>query len=338
VEGAQPSSFAGLDQVNAVVASGMGPGTYSLWIVENGVASNTVQFDLLARTAPPTNGACLGHVSIVRVPGQTGEQFAGTVSLAYPAQAGGVTVLLQGGDDAVTVPASVTIPEGQTSGNFAFALSGPHTASPIAVTASLNGGTLTGTFNEGDPCVNRVWLSTAGIVSGQSLSGTVAVTDPAPASGTSVSLMSSDPSVELMSPTVMIPAGRMSADFMVMTAQSLTPNRATIIAQGSCGGSATGLNVVVAPCVSSVSVSASSVAGGGSVTATLTMSAPVLSGGLTVNLKSSDPSVQVPASLIVPEGQVSVTFGVKTTAGVKAVAAVTAYMNCGSAAAVITVQ
>jgi hypothetical protein len=49
--------------------------------------------------------------------------------------------------------------------------------------------------------------------------------------------------------------------------------------------------------------------------------------------------VQIPAQILVSEGQTSVDFPVTTTAALsKTMASVTAYMNCGSASALLAVN
>ena len=65
--------------------------------------------------------------------------------------------------------------------------------------------------------------------------------------------------------------------------------------------------------LSSLTLSASAVTGGNSVTGTVTLSAAAPAGGTTVTLQSSSGVAQVPSSVTVPAGQTSATFTVGTS-------------------------
>jgi hypothetical protein len=325
----------GLDQVNIVLPSTLRSGTVRLRLIVNGLASNEVQFDLAPRTAAAASSACLGDVSISRSMAPGG-QFQGTVSLAYPS-AGEVTVNLSA-DGGVTVPATVTVPAGKTSMTFPVAI-GANAPSVFNVNASLNGVAHSAEFRQGPACVNGMGLSSEGIVAGYGLKGTVMLSDPAPAGGLQVDLLATNPIVSV-SPSVTIPAGQLSAQFDVTTATAVAPSKALITAAGKCGGTSSALNLVIVPCVSGVSLAQSTVAGGGRFTGTVKLNAPALSGGVLVNLASSDPSVTVDSQVQIPEGQTTGTFNVTAGAvNAKTVTSVTATVsNCGSAAAALTLM
>jgi uncharacterized protein (TIGR03437 family) len=327
--------FMGLDQVNIVLPSTLRSGTVRLRLIVNGLASNEVQFDLAPRTAAAASSACLGDVSISRSMAPGG-QFQGTVSLAYPS-AGEVTVNLSA-DGGVTVPATVTVPAGKTSMTFPVAI-GANAPSVFNVNASLNGVAHSAEFRQGPACVNGMGLSSEGIVAGYGLKGTVMLSDPAPAEGLQVELLATNPIVSV-SPSVTIPAGQLSAQFDVTTATAVAPSKALITAAGKCGGTSSALNLVIVPCVSGVSLAQSTVAGGGRFTGTVKLNAPALSGGVLVNLASSDPSVTVDSQVQIPEGQTTGTFNVTAGAvNAKTVTSVTATVsNCGSAAAALTLM
>jgi hypothetical protein len=82
----------------------------------------------------------------------------------------------------------------------------------------------------------------------------------------------------------------------------------------------------VGPSLSSVSVDASSVVGGGSATGTVFLSAAAPPGGAVVTLVADSPAVTVPASVTVPADAVAVTFPVTT----RSVTAPTAVSITGS--------
>jgi uncharacterized protein (TIGR03437 family) len=320
--------YAGLDQVNFTLPSDLHPGTVRVRLVVNGVSSNETQFDVTTSIAAPGSGACLGSVVVARATSPSAAPYQGMVTLAYPAMEGGVTVNLLG-EDGITVPATVNIPSGQRSATFPISAS---TGRMVRVAAVLNGDARLGSFDgTGAACVNGLSLSSDGIVAGNSLRGTVMLTDPAPAGGATVNLASNSPLVSL-SQSVNVAAGQMSAPFDISTAAVVVPSRATLIAAGSCGGTATGLNLVLMPCVSGVSLSTASIAGGGKITGTVKLTAPALAGGVLVNLATNSPSVTSDTSVRVEEGQTTATFTLNANAvSARTLAAITASVaNCGS--------
>jgi len=326
--------FSGLDQVNFTLPAGLHPGTVLIRLVVNGVTSNETQFDV-ANSSLSVSGACVGNVVIARATSPSAAPYQGTVSLAFPAMDGGVTVNLLA-DDGITVPATVTIPGGQTSATFPVSAAAGRM---VRVAAVLNGESKFGTFDpNGAACVNGLSLSSEGIVAGNNLRGTVMLTDPA-TSDTTVNLMSNS-SLVSVGQSVTVPAGRTSAPFDVTTAATVMPTRATLIAAGGCGGTVTGLNLVLMPCVSGVSLSTASVAGGGKITGTVKLTAPALAGGVMVNLSTNSQSVSSDTSVQIPEGQTSGTFTVNASAvSQRNLAAITATVaNCGSVSTTLTLM
>ncbi|HEV2471867.1 MAG TPA: hypothetical protein VGS41_04335, partial [Chthonomonadales bacterium] len=92
------------------------------------------------------------------------------------------------------------------------------------------------------------------------------------------------------------------------------------------------------PSLASLVISPTTVAGGASATATLTLSQPAPAGGIVISLFTSDPSAYVPEAIAIPAGQSSVAIGVGTT-GVSSdtLVTVTAKYNNGSVNASLTV-
>ena len=146
-----------------------------------------------------------------------------------------------------------------------------------------------------------VSLETEGVVVGMGARGAVTLTDPAPAGGMPVDLVT-DSSLVQVPRSVMVPAGRVSATFDLSTAATTNPAKAGIIASGSCGGSSTVLSLVSTPCISAVTLSAPSLTGAGILAATVKLNAPALAGGVLVNLTSSDPAARVDGQVRVLEG------------------------------------
>ena len=81
-----------------------------------------------------------------------------------------------------------------------------------------------------------------------------------------------------------------------------------------CVGTHTGMYCLDSIHIASFSISPTTLLGGASTTGTITLSAPAPSGGLAITFTESSTVAGLPASVIVPAGQTSVTFPITTTA------------------------
>jgi hypothetical protein len=160
--------------------------------------------------------------------------------------------------------------------------------------------------------VSGVTLNAASVAAGSSGQGTVSLTAAAPTGGAGISLSSSNPAVATVETPVMIQAGSSTVTFSVA---GVAAGTATITASlnGSSSQSST-LTVTARPvALSSISLGASSVVGGDSVTGTVALTAAAPAGGAVVSLSGGDP-VSVPASVTVPAGSATATFTISTRA------------------------
>jgi len=178
-------------------------GTGTCTVTMNGNQIVAAIFNLQGATVTLT-GVTLSTGSLVG-----GTPATGTVTLSGPAGSGGVSVALQSNTPSVAVPASVTVPVGQTSANFAISTSAVSVQTTATISASLNGtvktatltltpvpagggpltGTWTGTWTDTEPapqssCVLTTTLTWKLTQSGSTVTGTysVLVTAGAPAS------------------------------------------------------------------------------------------------------------------------------------------------------------
>src|SRR4051794_28463461 len=83
--------------------------------------------------------------------------------------------------------------------------------------------------------------------------------------------------------------------------------------------------------MSSVGVAADPVYAGSSTTGTVGIDGAAPAGGQPVSLGSTDPSVSAPASVVVPAGQTSTSFGVNTTPGVAATSTLSGSIDTSTA-------
>ena len=230
-----------------------------------------------------------------------GRSISGTLTLAGAAPQGGVTVALSSDDNAIVSvnPVSVVIAEGATSASFDISGTGSGNTSSNAMAEGYQQATAaiyatTALISLGEP-----GNLAPGMVSSLALS----LSEPAPAGGVQVALSSSNDDVVAVTSSVFIAEGQTTA----ATNPQLTADQlgsATIFASADhYGPDERELNVTLTMNFTPANISVVATL---SKTAFLNLSAPAPSGGLTVNLSSSDSNIaSVPASVLVPEGQLS---------------------------------
>jgi len=163
-------------------------------------------------------------------------------------------------------------------------------------------------------------LNPTSVTGGNSSTGTVTLSGPAPAGGAQVTLSSSNTTVARVPSSVTVGAGATSATFTVTTSDVATSTTVTISAAYGGVTKTASLTVTPAPppppTLSSLTLNPSSVIGGAqSSTGRVTLSSPAPAGGVTVMLSSSNPGVaSVPSSVVVPAGATTATFTVRTSA------------------------
>ncbi len=163
----------------------------------------------------------------------------------------------------------------------------------------------------GPPALLSISASPNIVTGGNSATGTVTLTAPAPAGGISVVLASTISAISVPA-SMTVPANQSSASFSIST----TPVSATTA--GSLSASYTGITksttvTVTPPTLASLSVSPGTVVGGTNVTGTVTLSAPAPAGGALVTLRSSKPAIATPPSSVpIPAGTTSATFPITT--------------------------
>jgi len=156
----------------------------------------------------------------------------------------------------------------------------------------------------------------------------------APSGGTVVTTASSNQSVMPVPSSVTVPAGGTvgQVDF---TAGNVTTSTQAIFT-ATLGSSSMSVTIIVnpdpAPALGSVNLFPAEVTGGGSVTVQPDLTGPAPSGGATVTLSSSNPSLApVPASVVIPAGSQVVSVSITTgTVTAVTVATITATLPSGS--------
>ena len=168
------------------------------------------------------------------------------------------------------------------------------------------------------PILYGMSLSNESVVGGTSVNATVTLQSAAPAGGTTVRLVSSDPNIVRPPATVFIPAGATDVDFTIPTSAVSVATRVVIETGTDVDGyraPQTWLAVTPPgspappPSLSSLTLSSSTVLSGGTVTGTLRLTSPAPAGGAVVRLQGSmEGQVIVPQSVTIPAGSISATF------------------------------
>lgn len=230
-----------------------------------------------------------------------GANATGTVRLHLAAPPGGKVVALESDDPVLSVPPSVTVQAGQTAANFVIGTSGVGESSSGRITATLDAKTRTTDLIVHPASLHAVAFTGAYTIAGSAVTGTVSLNGQAPLGGLTVQLQSTDSVKLVVDETVFIPAGASSAPFAGQTFEGATGNVQIVATQGLNSRMAT-LNFTTVT-ISGLSLSATSVRGGGSVRATVTLSANAPPGGLEVVVAStSDVARPAPTVLVIRQG------------------------------------
>ncbi|MBZ5557596.1 MAG: hypothetical protein LAO77_10025 [Acidobacteriia bacterium] len=226
----------------------------------------------------------------------------------------------------VALPFPVTTPIALTSTNPAvivpanvlgFSAGGTYTATVLpvpelttgVVTATANGSSFSTTISVSpspQPTIQSVAIPF--VSTGQTFTGTIALSGPALLGGATLSLVSSAPAVAAVPATITIPFGASSATFTGVAGPVAGPTTVTITA--SFNGATTAGTLTVIPkilAITGYTLSPYSAIGPGIVTTgTITLNQPAPAGGVTIALSASDlKPAKFPSSVTFAQGQIS---------------------------------
>ncbi|WP_162179802.1 hypothetical protein [Bryobacter aggregatus] len=282
-------------------------------------SANAASASLTINAATAGQGTISG-ISLLPATVASGGSAAGTVSLGSPAPAGGILVTLASDNPAATLPGSLLIPAGASSGTFTVATTAVGATASVTITASstnsLSAALTINAATAGQGALSGISLAPATVASGGASTATVTLAAPAPTGGILVTLASSNAAATVPG-TLVIAAGASSGTFAVSTTAVSTATTLSITATSANSVSASlTINAATAGqgTLSGVSLSPSTVASGASSTGTVSLGSPAPAGGILVTLSSSNPAATVPASLVIPAGSSTGSFAVATTA------------------------
>jgi IPT/TIG domain-containing protein len=170
-------------------------------------------------TPPPDNFVSEFTIPSPRTAG--GNLVTATVTLDAPAGAGGAEILLESSNESVaTVPASVTIPEGETTATFDIDTDAVVEVADVTIRATYNDviqRVLLGVLPTGTTPALVSMTTPFEVIGSIDMVGTVTISEPAPAGGLTITLEGSHPRYCSVPESVTIPEGETSADFSVTT-------------------------------------------------------------------------------------------------------------------------
>ncbi|MBX7131739.1 MAG: SBBP repeat-containing protein [Fimbriimonadaceae bacterium] len=251
---------------------------------------------------------------------------SGSISLNFAAPTGGLIVQLSSSDPAVTVPATVAIAAGATSKTFAFSTGSVENDTVVTVTGTAAGSSADGVTTVRANLLATLGLSSASVVGGTNVTGTLRLIMNAPSGGSTVYLSSDNPAVT-MTPSVVIAAGTISKTFTITTGAVEVDTNVNITARQGTTTIVAPLQVK-APALSTLTFSSTAITQGGNLTGTVRLTGVAPTGGMVVNLASADPSkISVPSSVTVPAGALTATFQATGAANGTGSAAITATLG-----------
>jgi hypothetical protein len=244
-----------------------------------------------------------------------GSSTSNQIYISANAPVGGAIIRLTSSNPAVTVPASVTIPEGsRVSAPFTILTTTVSAATSVTLTATYFGSVKTAIFTVTPTVLTALSTWTTAVTGGNPIkSVSVTLNGPAPVGGAVVLLTSSD-SAAVPPVSVTVPAGSTTSGyFTIPTLQVNTSEPVTI--KATYGGVSKSVTVNVKPtALSALYLSATPISGGKNLGGSIYIDGPAPSGGAVVTLSSANPVIATPpATVTVAAGAaVSPTFIVKT--------------------------
>ncbi len=289
------------------------------------ITTTTVSSDQTATVTSTLNGSAITASITAKLAAPADITFApaavgggstatGTLLLTSPAPAGGLVVSLTSGNAAVKVPASVTVAAGANSATFVATTSPVGQETSVAIMATAAGLSEFGVLVVTPAKPASIAFLPGSVLGGKPSTATLTLSGVAPVGGLTVQLRSLTPSVVSVPATVVVPAGKNVVTFVAGSTSVLQSAVVTVEATAN-GYTASGTLTVRPVIVSKVVLTPPTVEGGVGSKGAVTLSDPAPTGGVTVTVTSSDPSVTVsPASQVVALGKTAASFTAATVA------------------------
>jgi hypothetical protein len=314
--------------VVATVASDSATGGAQVY--QHGVWSNTITFTVTAVT--------ITDLEVDEFVGG-GLEASGGVQLSDAAPAGGIVVTLSSSEPSVTVPATVTVPEGEDFASFTIDTEEVEALLAATITATRGATTLTAVISVLPPGVQQLWFDNDQLHNGDTATATVELYAPAPPGGAVVTITSADPDLVDVPATVTVAEGETEATFTI-TAGGPVAAITNVEVIAALNGFDDGDPVsVLPPSVVSVAFTPTTIEGGQEVTVDVTLSEPAAAGTTITFDTTNDHSLPAPAPLVIAEGETTGQTTVQTAAvAFTRTETLTAALDPTSASATLTID
>ncbi|HLY92100.1 MAG TPA: hypothetical protein VKQ89_02480 [Candidatus Angelobacter sp.] len=282
------------------------------------------QGDASTTTAAVTAWSATGSFSISSAPPApvsitltTSQLFSGNttlvqIQLSGAAGASGAAINLTSSDpNAAPVPASVTMPANTAWMQFQMQAGQVNTATPVTLTAKLNSGSASVTFNVLPPSLKSFNANTSSITGGAQTGAIIVLNGQAPAGGASVSLTSDSPAAQVPA-VVTVPAGSSSANVTVQTNQVQANTLANLTATWNGVSAQSQLTVLPQAQPASIALNPASTSGQSGSFAVVSLAAPSSTDQI-FQMSSSNPAVASLASqVLIPAGNTNGGVSIQT--------------------------
>lgn len=152
-----------------------------------------------------------------------GQPSVGTIRINTPAPVGGLVVNLSSDKAEATVPATVTIPAGQTSANFTITTVAVPNKVNARIRATSGSATLSQILEIYPPGITSFTFNPSSVPGGTPSRATIRINAPAPPGGLRIALFSFDTNFAVPPAVVRVPAGGTSVSFNVNTFVATRP-------------------------------------------------------------------------------------------------------------------
>ena len=271
--------------------------------------SRTASLRVTRSDAPSLSGISVNPASV-----GNGASVTGTVTISASAPAAGATVALQSDNAALQVPATITVPFGQTTANFTATTTAVADIVVAKVTASLDAVVKTASVTLNPVFVLTLTPDTAN--GGSDATGKVTLSDAVSTGAVTIQLQSSDMTTARVPGSVTINTGQLSAQFMVQTTPTVSDRTVSITATYRGASQSKALTVAsgLQTAISKLEIFPATVRGGTAATGTVTLARPAGPSGIRISL-TSDTVIAAGVDMFfsVPAGQTSATFTIRTS-------------------------
>ena len=265
-----------------------------------------------------------------------GRSSTGLVTSTSPAPAGGLSVTLTPSIPEVTVPASATIPAGQTTVEFPVSAARVASDTLASVLAVAGADSANGSFTVLANKVSVVRFAKPEVNRRGTVLLAVSLVSPALADFT-VGLTSSDPLRLTVPAQVTIPRDQSTVKVEVTAGDVDSDTPIKVVATPSNSEKSASIVVKANTDIASLSLQSSRIGVGRATTGTVRLTGPAMPGGEDVVVECNTAEVSVPDTVHVPAGQTSATFRVESQGISACTAKIEASVNNNATAKVLTV-